>query len=171
MICSRCGCDQVAGARFCRQCGLRFDAAPPPPYDPYYAMRTRVSQHLQPLAILWFVFGAVRLITGLVAALTLDTMSREGLFQFGDAPLFVPHLFHALVPVIVVGSSVMGAAALLVGWSLINRKPWARTLAIVIGIIELLKFPLGTALGIYTLWVLAPSASGYEWRGLQQAER
>jgi len=170
MVCSRCGCDQIP-ARFCRQCGLRFDAPPIPPYAPYYPTRSRVSEHLQPLAILWLVFGALRLITGLIAALTLHTLAHEGLFTFGDAPPFVPHMFQALVPVIVVGSSVMGAAALLVGWSLITRKPWARTLAIVIGILELLKIPFGTALGIYTLWVLAPSPSGDEWRNLQQTER
>ena len=31
-------------------------------------------------------------------------------------------------------------------------------LAIVVAILALLKFPIGTALGIYTLWVLAPSS-------------
>jgi hypothetical protein len=31
------------------------------------------------------------------------------------------------------------------------------------GILALLKFPFGTALGIYTLWVLAPQASAVEW--------
>jgi hypothetical protein len=29
--------------------------------------------------------------------------------------------------------------------------------------LALLKFPFGTALGIYTLWVLAPSTSGMEY--------
>jgi hypothetical protein len=41
-------------------------------------------------------------------------------------------------------------------------------LAIVFGIIALLKIPFGTALGIYTLWVLAPSAGGLEWQELSR---
>ncbi len=47
-----------------------------------------------------------------------------------------------------------------------SRRPWARTLAIVMAVLSLLKLPFGTALGIYTLWVLAPQASSVEWEGL-----
>lgn len=36
-------------------------------------------------------------------------------------------------------------------------------LGIVIGILALVRFPFGTALGIYTLWVLAPNPSGREY--------
>ena len=35
------------------------------------------------------------------------------------------------------------------------------------GILTLLKPLLGTALGIYTLWVLAPSASGAEYKAIE----
>jgi hypothetical protein len=44
-----------------------------------------------------------------------------------------------------------------------TRKPWGRVLAIIAAILALLKIPFGTALGIYTLWVLAPAASGMEY--------
>ncbi len=40
------------------------------------------------------------------------------------------------------------------GLGLLQRKPWARILVLVLGCINLAYFPLGTALGIYTLWVL-----------------
>jgi hypothetical protein len=43
------------------------------------------------------------------------------------------------------------------------HKSWGRILAIVIGILALITIPFGTALGIYTLWVLAPSTSGAEY--------
>jgi hypothetical protein len=33
----------------------------------------------------------------------------------------------------------------------------------VLGVLALIKIPFGTALGIYTLWVLAPRASWAEW--------
>jgi len=41
---------------------------------------------------------------------------------------------------------------------------WARMLAIVFGCFSLLDIPLGTALGIYTLWVLLPARSEEEYR-------
>ena len=40
------------------------------------------------------------------------------------------------------------------GWGLLQHKSWARILAIILGIINLVFFPIGTALGIYTLWVM-----------------
>ena len=47
---------------------------------------------------------------------------------------------------------------------MIRRAPWARTLAIVTGFLTLIKPILGTALGIYTLWVMLPTASDREYQ-------
>jgi hypothetical protein len=59
---------------------------------------------------------------------------------------------------------VLGLAGLLVGYGLLARQGWGRVLAIVFGILSLIRIPFGTALGIYTLWVLAPGAAGAEWQ-------
>jgi hypothetical protein len=40
------------------------------------------------------------------------------------------------------------------GIGLLGRANWARVLAIVLAIIDLLTFPIGTAVGVYTLVVL-----------------
>jgi ABC-type glycerol-3-phosphate transport system permease component len=56
------------------------------------------------------------------------------------------------------------------GWSLLKRKPWGRTLSIVAAILALLKFPFGTALGIYTLWVMVPAEAAMEWEAIAEAE-
>ncbi len=188
MTCSRCGCEQMGPAQFCRQCGQRMDlengeatrtiagqaagAGAIPPYIAYAMQmaRTRVRSNLQILSILWFLFGGLRVLTGLVAALSLHAVVSSGLFSFNDMPPFLPHVFRALIPIIGVVSVVHGALALLVGYGLHTRQTWGRTFAIVIGILELIKIPFGTALGIYTLWVLAPGASGEEWRRIQRME-
>jgi type IV secretory pathway VirB2 component (pilin) len=69
----------------------------------------------------------------------------------------------SLLPIIAVYTVIVSALALIVGYSLLTRRPWGRVLAIVVGILTLFKPILGTALGIYTLWVLAPGASGLEY--------
>jgi hypothetical protein len=69
----------------------------------------------------------------------------------------------SLWPLIVVATVFAAALALVSGYSLLTRRPWGRVLAIIAAILALIKFPLGTALGIYTLWVLAPGASGLEY--------
>ena len=48
----------------------------------------------------------------------------------------------------------VGIPGILAGWGLPNFKPWARILAIVLSAIRLINIPIGTALGIYGLWVL-----------------
>ena len=68
-----------------------------------------------------------------------------------------------IIGVFLVASAVAG---ILAGWGLMNYRPWARVLALVLGVISLLHFPFGTALGIYTLWVLLPAKSESEYRRL-----
>jgi hypothetical protein len=49
---------------------------------------------------------------------------------------------------------VLGLPGLVAGYGLLKRKPWARILAVVLGILGLVNFPIGTAIGVYTLLVL-----------------
>ncbi|HYO90776.1 MAG TPA: hypothetical protein VEQ40_04040, partial [Pyrinomonadaceae bacterium] len=44
--------------------------------------------------------------------------------------------------------------SLIAGYALLKRKSWARTAAIVAGILAAPSFPHGTALGVYTLWFM-----------------
>jgi len=44
--------------------------------------------------------------------------------------------------------------AILVGLGLMRFRPWARSVGTVMAILELLNIPIGTAIGIYALWVL-----------------
>jgi len=48
----------------------------------------------------------------------------------------------------------VGIPGILAGWGLLNYKPWARILAIVLSAIRLINIPIGTVLGVYGLWVL-----------------
>ena len=40
------------------------------------------------------------------------------------------------------------------GIGLFARKNWARILVLILSAIDLVNFPIGTAVGIYTIWVL-----------------
>ena len=61
------------------------------------------------------------------------------------------------------------AAGFFAGWGLLQKEDWARTVALVVGFVALLNVPIGTALGIYTLWVLLPTQSDDEYKALAQA--
>ena len=128
----------------------------------------RVQKNLQTLGILWCVFGAYRVIAGLVGMIVLHAVTLHSFGSYSwpfngfNGPT-APGWMGVLMPVLAVYTVFVAALSLLVGFSLLTRRPWGRTLAIIVGILTLLKPLLGTALGIYTLWVLAPSASGEEY--------
>jgi hypothetical protein len=112
------------------------------------------------LGILWLVRAAIRLIPGIF----LTSFSRYDWWWDG-VPHFVPGLMRGIGGFFMVGA-IAGALA---GWGLLDRRPWARTLAIVLGVLALFDFPLGTALGVYTLWVLASSNAEMDYRTIARA--
>jgi hypothetical protein len=117
------------------------------------------------LGILWIIAGALFVIPGFVLII-ISNMVRfaipvhEGLGRF-IAPLVLSIIGGSLF--------IVAACGILVGWGLIRLQPWARMAAIVIGIVALLHPPFGTALGIYTLWVLLTDQGGAEYDRLAHA--
>jgi hypothetical protein len=119
-----------------------------------------VRANIRPLGILWIVVSALRV---------LPVMGLPWFWPFradGDWPFwggFPGHFlgfFGALSGLL----ALMGLLGILAGWGLLSWQPWARMLAIVLGCIALIHLPFGTALGIYTLWVLLPEESAEEFR-------
>jgi hypothetical protein len=68
-----------------------------------------------------------------------------------------------LLPVVTIAIYLRAILGALTGIALLRRERWGRTLALVVAILSLIKFPFGTALGIYTLWVLVPAQSAQEY--------
>ena len=56
--------------------------------------------------------------------------------------------------VLVLFMIVTSLPALIIGYGLYQLQPWSRIAGIVLSIVSLLWFPIGTALGVYGLWVL-----------------
>ena len=70
------------------------------------------------------------------------------------------------LPVLGITGAVLGALlvvlaipGILAGYGLLRRRGWGRILAMVIGFLGLANFPIGTAIGIYTFWVLLQEAA------------
>jgi len=49
---------------------------------------------------------------------------------------------------------VLFAPAVIGGIGLLRFKPWARYLVLILAVFDLFNIPVGTAVGIYTFWVL-----------------
>lgn len=169
MVCQACGTEIAQDVRFCSKCGAPA-AAQPPVYAAYppAAYVSRVRRHLQMMGILWCAYGVYRIVRGLIAMTLLRAFTIHAFgggwpfwaFYHGSSP--APWM-QTLVPLIATVSVVWAGLALLTGYALLTRRPWARVLAIIVAILSLIRIPFGTALGIYTLWVLAPGVSGMEY--------
>jgi hypothetical protein len=176
VFCSNCGAATHAGMKFCNTCGKPIDpmaAAPAPPIAawaapaaptaaPSAAARGKLEKHLKVLGILWIIMSLMRLIPGIFLFFFKDLVAG---FMPGPARFFFLPI-AGFIGMLLVGTSVAGLAA---GVGLLERRSWARVLAIVLGIIYLIHVPFGTALGIYTLWVLMPAESEQEYRRLAGA--
>ena len=152
MYCDRCGTNMPETARFCPTCGRSF--APPPPV---MVVQPRVGRHVRTLGILWIVYSILHMVPGMIVG------ALPNLFRFdGDFPFFMPGVLHFVGGILV----LKGVVGVITGWGLLDRQSWARLLAIIMGFISLIHMPFGTALGIYTLWVLLPGQSDLEYRQL-----
>ena len=49
---------------------------------------------------------------------------------------------------------IISVPGILAGMGLYKRKEWARILTLVLSFIEIFSFPIGTAIGIYSIWTL-----------------
>ena len=181
MFCDRCGNTLNPTARFCTSCGKpvmggaagRAGAVAPTAGGAAPLAAGRVQRHLQLLAGLWLANGILRMVevAWLVLAGHLFLPSLRGLIGGGDWPFaggwgswLSASLYSA--GILLAG---FGVVHLVLAWGLFERQPWARVLGLVIGFLALLRFPLGTALGIYTIWVLLPENSGREYQLLAKA--
>jgi ABC-type spermidine/putrescine transport system permease subunit II len=120
----------------------------------------RVTRHLQVLGILWLVYAALRAIGRVFGAIFLHHLFPQWSTHWGSMGEWN---VSALWPVIIAFALTALVLCLVTGYALLTRQPWGRTLAIIAAILMLIHPFLGTALGIYTLWVLAPRTSGDEY--------
>ena len=156
MFCQNCGTQIQPGQQFCSKCAM--------PLTGYAPQKGRLQRHVHLLGILWIAYSALHFLAGVVLMIVANTIfGHMGRFETG-APAFVQPLLSTIAILLLI-KAVLGVAA---GWGLMQRLDWARVLAIVLSFISLFNPPFGTALGIYTLWVLLSHDADAEYRALAQ---
>lgn len=169
MYCNQCGSRLTGGEMHCPHCGKAVapagapaGAAAPVAAAPINPAQGRVLRHRTILGVLWLVRATMVMIPGL--ALVGVSHVHNWPWPPGMGGVFTPLLGGLGLGILLL--AVGGYAA---GIGLLTMQPWARLLAIVVGVIELISIPIGTALGIYTLWVLLPQISETEYQQLARS--
>lgn len=160
MFCDACGAALQPGQAYCTRCSKQV-------IGPVIEGSGRVARHTHLLGILWIAYSALSLIGGVILMIVSHTIFGPlGLPSMpGGPPMFIRPLLSAIA-VLLICKAVAGIAA---GLGLLQRQDWGRILAIVLGAISLINIPFGTAIGIYTLWVLVSPGADKEYAALARS--
>jgi len=154
MFCDSCGIQVQAGQSVCSKCGKVLVG--------YVQQANRMEHHLHLLGIFWIIYSILHGIGGAVLLILANTLFSAGRhFEIGAPPFLQPLL--SFVGLLLVAKGIIGIAA---GYGLLQRAPWARTVTVVLGFIAMLNVPFGTALGIYTVWVLLSPGADIQYQNL-----
>jgi uncharacterized membrane protein (DUF2068 family) len=83
-----------------------------------------------------------------------------------EAPTAFLRPLLSVVAILLLAKAALGFLA---GWGLLQHEKWARIIALVLAFVSLFtNIPFGTALGVYTMWVLLPSESEREYDALAE---
>jgi hypothetical protein len=110
-----------------------------------------VKSHVDFLGTLFVVWGLLTIVIGVstlalgIGAASLVSSARSGVAAGITAAVFTTLAFLAIL---------WGTAHVVVGLPLRRYRPWSRLTALMLGSVDLLLLPYGTALGAYALWVL-----------------
>jgi hypothetical protein len=153
MFCSHCGTALPVGQSVCPQC---HQPVPPlvPPVPGFEFQLAGYAGKVRTLGIFWIVYAFLSLALGIAGISFAKALfaGNFGPWANGDMPQawFFPVAMH-FVMLFIIGRAALCAVA---GWGLMEHAAWGRILAIVVAILSLIKFPFGTALGIFTLVIL-----------------
>ncbi len=113
-----------------------------------------MEAHKRILGILYIISGTLQIV-GMVFLSALMTILFPLIFEHANLEeewilVWVVPFIRLIAVVVVVLFSI---PAIIGGWGVLQQKKWALTLVLILGCFKLFSFPIGTALGIYTIWV------------------
>jgi hypothetical protein len=114
-----------------------------------------VTTHIDLVGVLFVVWGVLTMLIGastlalgLAAAALVTSAGRGGGGQFAAV------VTAAIFAILAVIALIWGVAHVTVGRLVRKHRHWSRLAALMLGSVDLLLLPYGTALGVYALWVL-----------------
>jgi hypothetical protein len=118
--------------------------------------RDSMRQHLQILAAVYIALGSFG---GLIALIVFVAVAGGGLLSGDPTAMTITTIVGASIAIFFL---IIAAPAIVAGVGLYRGRGWARPLALVLGFLLLFMVPIGTAIGIYTIWVLTrPETAQY----------
>ncbi len=112
-----------------------------------------MEKHIQLLGSLYIAFSIIGI---LIALIVFVFVVGGGLLSGEEEAIAVTSIVGTVLAFFFILFSIPG---LIGGIGLLKMKPWSRMLVLVLGFLNLMNIPFGTALGIYTIWALLQDES------------
>lgn len=107
-----------------------------------------LEMHVRVLGWLYILSNSIFLLLGLTGLVFLTGLGVvSGDWEATGVLAFIGGVGFAFL-------AVLALPGMLAGYGLLKRTSWARVLALVVAVLGLINFPIGTAIGIYTFWVV-----------------
>jgi len=110
-----------------------------------------MKKHIQIVAALHIAWGVLSLLGAIVVFIVFGVAGSIVVSQ-GE------HQAAGILGIIAIALcsflAVLALPGIIGGWALLTGRSWGRLLVLVLGFLHLINIPFGTALGIYTIWVL-----------------
>lgn len=107
-----------------------------------------MDQHVTVLSILYIACSSIFLCA---AGIVFVAVVGGGLLSGEEQAIWITSSVGTVVAAFLALIAVPGIIG---GIGLLKRAEWARIVVLVLGFLNLVNFPLGTLLGIYTIWAL-----------------
>jgi hypothetical protein len=115
-----------------------------------------MDSHKRILGILFVVLATFQLMLMLFLSMFFTTIFTFAMSEAEPKDAHVLELVMSVVryiPAFVI--IFLALPALVAGIGLLAKQKWAMILALIMGCLNIFSFPVGTAIGIYTIWVYA----------------
>lgn len=108
-----------------------------------------MEKHVNVIAALQIGLSIFGIIIGIVAFVVLRLVGN--FVEDPDAQFILPTIANVALVFFI----LMSIPGIIAGLGLFGRKEWARILTLILAVIHLMNFPVGTAVGVYSIWALA----------------
>lgn len=114
----------------------------------------QLDNHKRILGILYLISGILSLLGMLLLNAFLSVIFSFALQEVNPEEKRAVEFALAVaqyVPVFVI--IFISVPTLIAAFGLLTRKTWATLFALIVGCLKLFSFPIGTALGVYSIWI------------------
>jgi len=112
----------------------------------------RMKKHVTIVGAIHIGFGIIGLIVALSVFFLMDF--AKGFIPEEEIPDAVMKLISVIFTSLPLLIGVISTLRVVGGIGLLTQQMWARYIIIIVAIIGMLKIPVGTLVGVYSLWVL-----------------